>query len=104
MNDEQVDRIVVALERTAKANERLIELATEERDTGDSIFGPPFCPHCGAFNPSVANEGGTGAMAEFVLIATCGNCSKVFYAFPQGWLAFQTKDEARQEMEGRKQR
>jgi len=102
MNDQLAARLVEATERSAKANEELIRLATEERDTGESIFGPPFCPHCGTFNPSVSNEGGTGAMAEFVLIATCGNCKKVFFAFPQGWLAFQTKDEARAEMEGRK--
>ena len=102
MTNEQVDRIVDALERTAKANEELIRLATEERDTGESIFGPPLCPHCGTFNPDVANEGGRGAMGEFCLIGKCGNCNNTLYAFAQGWLVFATRDEAMQEMERRK--
>ena len=103
MREEQITKLLDDIGRIAHANEELIRLATEERDTGESIFGPPFCPHCGTFNPSVSNEGGRGAMAEFTLIGRCGNCENTFYAFPQGWLCYATRDEAMQEMERRKQ-
>lgn len=96
------ERLVGAVERVAVANEQLIELATTERDSGDSAFGPAFCPHCGTFNPSVRNEGGIGQMAEFVLLATCQACHKTFFAFPQGWICLASEDEAREEMERRK--
>lgn len=95
------ERLVTALERVADANEALIDLAKEERDSGESIFGPPFCPHCGTFSPSVRNEGGSGSMNEFVLAAACENCGKQFFAIPQGWWVFKTAPEAKQAMEER---
>lgn len=94
-------QMAVALERTAKANEDLIVLAKEERDTGESILGPAMCPHCGMFNPSIRNEGGDGSMSDFVLVAKCGNCQNTIYAVPQGWLAFATPEDARATIEGR---
>lgn len=97
----ELHKLFEATERSAKAQEDLIVLAKEERDTGDSIFGPPLCPHCGTFNPGVRNEGGDGPMAEFALIANCQNCSKTFFAVPQGWLCYATRDEALTEIEGR---
>lgn len=99
MKDEKLDRVIEALERSAKAQEDLIVLATEERDS--NIFGPPLCPHCGTLNPDVHNGGGEGPMAEFALIATCGSCAKTLFAVPQGWLCFTTRDEALKEIEGR---
>jgi hypothetical protein len=101
MEEEHVLAGLAVLERIAIANEQLITLATEERDTGDSIFGPPLCPHCGTFSPHVRNEGGSGPMAEFCLVGNCSNCNKTIYAVPQGWLCFASRDDALQELERR---
>lgn len=99
---ELLGRIADALERGAKAQEDLITLATEERDTGESLVAPPLCPHCGMFNPSVAQEGGgSGHMTEYVLVAKCDHCKAVIYAVPQGWLCYPNADMAREEIEGR---
>jgi hypothetical protein len=102
MSDKLMVRLVEAMERSAKAQEDLIVLATEERDSGESIFGPPLCPHCGMFNPNVRSEGGDGPMIEYALVARCGNCGEMVYAVPQGWFCFKTRDEAREAIEGRK--
>jgi hypothetical protein len=93
------ERTVEALERSAFAQEELIRLATEERDAGESMLGPPLCPHCGRLDPSIRSEGGSGQFAEFVLIAQCENCNKPFLAISQGWLTYRN----RQEYEGRNQ-
>lgn len=100
-----VEKAAPLLERIAVANEKLIELAVEERqvmDASEHAGGPPFCPHCRTFNPSIRSEGGDGEMAEFVLVATC-QCGRTFYARPQGWEVFDSIDQARSEMEGRTQ-
>jgi hypothetical protein len=96
-----LDRIADAMERTAKANEELIRLATEERDSGESLVGPPLCPHCGMFDPKVRSEGGDGQMSEFALVAACGHCNGMIYAVPQGWLCYATRDDAIEAMKGR---
>lgn len=94
-------RIADSLERTAVANEQIVKLATDERDAGDNIFGPPFCPHCGMLNPTCRSEGGEGEMAEFVLVAHCHNCGNILYAVPQGWLVFTNAESAKAQIEGR---
>jgi hypothetical protein len=101
MERADTDKLLELLERSAVAQERLIELATEERDAGDSIFGPPFCPHCGIMSPDIRNEGGEGSFSEFVLKALCGNCQGVIFAVPQGWLCYPNAPLAREEMERR---
>ena len=109
MAGRQEDRTVVALERMADAsermavaNEQLIKLATEERDSGDSILGPPFCPHCNTFDPKLRQIGtGTGQMSEFILEAACDNCGNRVYGVPQGWLVFHTGEQALTYIEGR---
>lgn len=85
--------MVEALERQASASEALITLATDERSLGENILGPPFCPHCGTFNPEVRNEGGNGPLAEFVLVAGCHSCGKMMYGVVQGWTMFRSADE-----------
>lgn len=102
IRNKDLNRIITALERSAKAQEDLIQLATEERDSGELLTSdPPFCPHCGMFNPNVTSRGGEGPMVEFALIATCGNCQEEFFSVPQGWTNFKTRDEAKTEIEGR---
>jgi hypothetical protein len=95
-------RLVEATERSAKAQEELIRLATEERDYGDNLVGPPLCPHCGMFDPKIRNEGGAGQMSEFILVAVCGSCENIIHAVPQGWLAYPDRQQAIDEVEGRK--
>lgn len=97
---EILGRIADASERTAKANEELITLAKDERDLGESELGPPFCPHCGKFDPEIRNEGGAGLMSEFVLVAYCESCTKTFIAVPQGWMCHKTPEEAAQQKGG----
>lgn len=103
MNDKLLKRLVEATERGAKAQEELIELAKEERDSTQPILGPPICPHCGTFNPTIRSGGreGQGEMASFVLVAHCENCQGVFYALSQGWLTFTNQEQAQHAMEGR---
>lgn len=103
MDDKMFERLVVASERTAQAQEDLITLATEEREVEGAQFGPPVCPHCLTFNPEVRSEGGDGPMSEFALVSKCGNCDETIYAVPQGWLCFKTPEDARNEIEGRNQ-
>jgi hypothetical protein len=93
MDSETEGKLVSAVERIAVANEELIRLATEERDTGDSARVPPFCPHCGVFDPEIRNQGGAGKMGEFVLVAGCTNCGKTFFATTENWLIVKTIEE-----------
>lgn len=88
-----ITRLCEATERSAKAQEDLITLATEERDSGEALYGPPACPHCGRLNPSIRNEGGEGDFAEFVLVAHCQACNNTFIGVAQGWLTYRNKQE-----------
>lgn len=92
---EHSERIVLALERLAASNEAIVEMANEERQANYQ-GGPPFCPHCGTFNPTVKNNGGEGQMGEFILVAVCGNCKELFYAVPEGWQCHRTREEVDQ--------
>ena len=88
------DKFLAVLERIAVANEKLIELAVEERSVENSP-GPPFCPSCMTVNPDIRNEGGGGPMADFILAARCGTCKAMIFAVPEGWKVFPTADEAK---------
>lgn len=96
--EELLVRLADATERNAKASEDIVRLATEERDVGDSILAPPVCPHCGTFDPEVRSEGGHGHMSEFVLVGQCLGCGKILYGIPQGWLCYQTKEQAAKQL------
>lgn len=87
---------VVELRRSAKAQEDLIRLATEERDYGDSLKPPPMCAHCGTINPKIVvlNHDQPGHMREFVLIAKCQHCQGAFYAVPAVLVPFVSVQEA----------
>jgi hypothetical protein len=93
---ELLSRLVAATERSAFAQEELIRLATEERNERDQAeempIGLPICPHCGTINPNIRNEGGSGPMAEFALLAACDSCSHMFIAAPIGWEVFKDKE------------
>lgn len=99
---ELFDKALPIFERIAVANEKLIELAVEERDIGDSASSPFFCPHCRTPFPAIRNEGGDGSSREYVLVAVCGNCQEVIYAVPQGWLCYPKPSMAQEEIERRK--
>lgn len=89
-----MERIAEALERSAVADEELIRLATAERVTNELEPLPPMCPRCGQFDPVVENVGGRGQLSEFVLVATCGKCTKLFLAVPSnGWEYARDRDE-----------
>lgn len=98
--EELLGRIADASERTAKAQEDLITLATEERDSVSDTAFPPHCPQCGMFDPPVVNKGGNGKMSEFVLVAKCMNCNGEFLGDVQGWLCFKTVEELKAHQEG----
>lgn len=100
--DSLLTRLVEATEKSAVANARLIELATEERAI-EYTPGPPYCPNCSVFNPRVetTSEARGGPLAEFVLAAKCMNCGQLLFAKPQGWDMFNTLEEAVRAQEGR---
>jgi len=86
------ERAVEALERLASSNERIVEMADEERQA-NYTGGPAYCPHCGNVNPIVRAPGGKALMADFVLAAHCETCSQVFYGVPEGWAIYRTREE-----------
>lgn len=96
--DDLMLRLVEATERNANASEALITLAKEEREQPEPVIetpGLPVCPHCGTFNPTIRNEGGSGPFAEFALLAACDNCGNRFIAAPRGWDVFKDADAYR---------
>lgn len=94
---ERDERLVTAIERLADANEAIVKLAGEQQEEMNAPTpGPPFCPHCGTFNPPVQQlAAGGGPMQEFILVAQCERCGKVLYGIPEGWQLASTEDEAR---------
>jgi hypothetical protein len=91
------ERLLGILERTAKAQEDLIRLATEEREVGETMIEPPFCPHCGRLNPAIRSEGGRGDFNEYILIAHCENCNNTFLAVPaNGWNVYRNEHELKE--------
>lgn len=97
---EDIDTFLAIMERSAHAQERLIELAVEERSISDAP-GPPYCPSCGHFNPEVTAKAGGGPLGDFVLVSKCGACQKELYAVPEGWQVFNNPEELGIYMEGR---
>lgn len=96
----QLDPEALAVfERIAVANEKLIELATEERKIEDQP-GPPYCPHCAVLNPEVVTQGGArgGPLADYILVARCENCGNMLYGRPNGWDMFLSPQDAAQSM------
>jgi hypothetical protein len=91
-------RGVSALERAAVANEKIVELASEEVAV-ELEAAPPHCPHCGAINPEtmIVNDvsGIKSKMSEIVLPLECLACSKTFYAAAESWLSFRDTTEAK---------
>jgi len=86
------ERAVQALERLASSNERIVQMADEERQANYQ-GGPAYCPHCGAMNPPVKSEGGEGLMADFVLVAVCRHCQNILWAVPEGWQVFPSRED-----------
>lgn len=99
--EELLGRIADSMERSAKAQEDLITLATQEREAVDEVYGLPYCPHCRTLDPPVVNKGGNGKMSEFVLVAKCMSCNGEFLGYVQGWLCFKTVEEMIASTEGR---
>lgn len=101
-----LDRLVKATERNAEANEKIVELATQERAVGDEIASstpPPFCPHCQALDPPIQTEGGGGRISEFVLFGRCGFCSKVIFGLSVGWEIYADEKSVRDALKEREQ-
>lgn len=91
-------RMLGSLERIAVANEKLIELAQEERIEDQEIAKskqPTYCPHCATLNPRVRSEGGVGLLDDYVLIAYCEKCGNRFFAIPSTMTIAKTPEEAR---------
>lgn len=100
---EEIESFLAIMERSARAQERLIELATEERKI-EFQPTPPFCPHCQALNPRVGSEGGgVGTMTDFVLVARCGECGNALYGVPESWQVYGTPEAARAALEAIKE-
>lgn len=101
---EDIDRFLGIMERSAAAQERLIELATEEREVGE-VVGPPYCPSCGHFNPNVTLDMKAvgGPLGDFALVAKCDHCEAPLFAMPEGWQVFKTGEELIAYQEGRDQ-
>lgn len=92
MDDKLCEKLVNAVERLAVSNERIVEMADEERQANYQ-GGPAYCPHCSRMAPIVMVPTATGNMAEYILTATCQHCQGVFFGVPEGWQVFRTLDE-----------
>lgn len=99
VSEDMIERGLALLERLAVSNERIVEMANEERQANYE-GGPPYCPWCGAFNPGVTSQGGTGEFAKFALVARCEGCGKVFFGQPEGWQVFRTREEYEEAVAG----
>lgn len=103
MTEEQVIGLLAILERSAVAQEKLIELATEEREIGE-IGSPPVCPHCSTFAPKIATQAEPareGSLSEFLVIGECKSCGNMLYGIPDGWTMLRTAEDARAMFERR---
>lgn len=87
-----VERGVQALEALAK--DPVIEIEA----------GPPVCPACGVFNPTISTDDqkGSGPMFEFLIQASCNSCGQRFYALPQVWQMFLRREEVEAELQQRR--
>lgn len=89
---QQVQQGLTLLERLAVSNEKIVEMANEERQANYQ-GGPPYCPHCGTFGPNITTQGRGGSFADYVLVAVCENCNNTFIGQPEGWQVFRTPQE-----------
>lgn len=89
--------------RLADANEMIVKLASDQQENMNAPQpGPPFCPHCGTFDPAVEQyQAGSGKMSEFVLAAKCDRCGETLYGVVEGWQVAKSPEEALSIMEGR---
>lgn len=87
---------VQALERNAKAGERLVEIAEREQIEFQMEPGPPICPQCGKSNPTITQlaDDGSGPLAQFVLVAETHCCNATIYGVVEGWQLFIRPEEA----------
>ena len=97
-----VSRLITAVERLADANEEIVKLAkADDGPVLEMAPSPPFCPHCGEFNPMITcNSGGNGRIAEYVVVARCGVCQGTFYGKPEGWSMFESLQAVNDHMKG----
>jgi hypothetical protein len=91
-----VKQVVTALERGAKANEALLELAKSEQAAFNAGWepGPPICPSCGAADPEVeqVETGGSGPLSHFIFVGETRCCQRTIYGVPQGWSLFDNRE------------
>lgn len=94
--DDLLERVTVALERSADANQRLIEIAEKEQLV-EVEHGPSLCPGCGKMNPTVTalETDGHGPLDEFVLVAETDCCHRTIYAVPDNFFIVMHRDEAK---------
>jgi hypothetical protein len=91
--EELLERIALALEKLA--SDPVVEIES----------GPPLCPHCGAFNPTVRKpeEGeAVGPLGEFIIVADCGECGQTLYGTVESYSMHATKESVREEIEARR--
>lgn len=98
-----LEPVVQALERSAKANEDLLTLATQEQIVMAEP-GPPVCPFCGRLDPEVTQVAadGDGPLGDFVMAAEAHCCNKVLYAVPLGFDTFTRIEMAQDALTQRK--
>lgn len=95
-------RLADATERSAKAQEDLITMASAEKDErdglaeilDDKLVDVPQCPHCGQFNPTISIPPLDGDLLDFGVSTRCGNCRQPFYLVPVGWRIFDNHQAA----------
>jgi len=101
---EGVTPLVRALERSAKANEELLDIAKQETVQMEAEAGPPVCPNCGVVNPTVysSEQAGSGPLAESVYQFEMHCCNASVWAIPEGWVFARTAAEAAEAIDYRR--
>jgi hypothetical protein len=92
-------RVHEVLDRIASGIEALAEDPQVEINAG-----PPVCPSCNAFDPSVAlafQEGGIGPMSQIIIDGTCTNCTKRFFIVIESYSVHKTIETAGEEIKAR---
>lgn len=90
-----INKAVDALERSATANEQLLELATKEQLVSVEP-GPPVCPWCGRVDPEITEtgNGGSGTLSGFIVMGETHCCNHTIIAVPIGFDTFQSVEQA----------
>ena len=88
---EALERVATALERFQQENEIQVE------------FGPPLCPNCGVFNPTVQlrESADVGKLGDYVIDVDCMECGNRIFGVVESYSMHSERSTALDEIKER---